>query len=68
MFSAAVHAKAGRVRWDVAGWFGGAGMAGAGLGGFIAQGLPTEMLLSGRRGDGRGCDFHASQAAGGDAD
>lgn len=47
MFSAAVHAKAGRVRWDVAGWFGGAGMAGAGLGGFIAHGLPTEMLLSG---------------------
>ena len=32
MSSAAVHAKAGRVRWDVAGWFGGAGMAGAGLG------------------------------------
>jgi uncharacterized membrane protein YfcA len=47
MFSAAVHAKAGRVRWDVAGWFGGAGMAGAGLGGFIAQGLPTKMLLAG---------------------
>ena len=47
LFSAAVHARAGRVRWEVAGWFGGAGMAGAGLGGLIAHGLPAETLLMG---------------------
>lgn len=44
--SAAVHARAGRVRWPVATWFGGAGMMGAAAGGATAHRLPANTLLA----------------------
>jgi len=46
-FAVIAHARAGRVLWRTAGLFGGAGMAGAFLGGRLAHFIPSTLLLLG---------------------
>lgn len=45
LVSTAVHARAGRVRWKLGAVFGGAAMAGAFVGGRLAQFVPGAVLL-----------------------
>lgn len=45
LFAAITHARAGRVRWGVAGLFGAAAMAGAYVGGLLAGFVPGDILL-----------------------
>ncbi len=46
-FAVIAHARAGRVLWRTAALFGGAGMAGAFLGGRLAHFIPSTLLLLG---------------------